>query len=166
MLRQNYLEHDCVRKPGLKFMSTATITPAVKAYNDVLARAEEIKNDAPHSMENMEHRDEWRQGDVRVIRLPDDFIERNAANLELLPQVPAQVAPGNTLGSRHTWQHTSGLTAYKLSNATVLDSPVYKVEQDNALEHPEHGDCQQIPAGVYSFPGQRTYAMELKRVAD
>lgn len=129
----------------------------------IRTHAESIVNSEPQSLANMEPLDEWRQGDVRIIRLPDDF---DMTHLKKLEKVPTQLAPGSTIGSRHCLASTDGVTAYELKESNALDGPVLRFDQPNSVTHPEHGHCVEMPAGLYAFPGQRSYADELRRVVD
>lgn len=125
---------------------------------------EEIRNTDPQSLATMEVGDEWRQGDLRIIRLSDDFGETNAKDIK--PAKPQQqLAPGTTQGSRHCLSNLEGVEFFVLVKATPLDGPVIRTGA-NSITHPEHGDCVDLPAGWYAFPGQRAYADELRRVAD
>ena len=136
---------------------------AVAVFEKIKSDVERIVNDAPHSMHTMEPMDEWRQGDVRIIRLPDDLNEKY---LKPLDKVPTQLAPGTTTGSRHCLDCTDGVDAYELQNGNQLDGPVLKISEPRSIVHPEHGDCCELRPGWYAFPGQRAYADELRRVAD
>lgn len=144
--------------------ATATKTSARSAYVRVQAQVERIVNSDPHSMHTFEVGDEWRQGDVRVKRLPDDF--DFGEHCRLLGEVPVQLAPGTTLGSRHTLDSTEGVTAYSLKHANALDGPLLRLTEPRSLLHPEHGDCVDLPPGNYAFPGQRVYADEVRRTID
>jgi hypothetical protein len=137
---------------------------ATKTYEAVKSDVEQIVNSDPHSMETMEPLDEWRQGDVRVIRLPDNF--DLGEHCETIKKVPAQLAPGNTLGSRHCLDSIKGIKAYRLKNGNELDGPVLRLKEPRTITHPEHGDCLNLPLGLYAFPGQRVYAKELRRTQD
>jgi len=136
---------------------------AIESFNKVKAQVESIVNDSPQSLANMEPLDEWRQGDVRIIRLPDNFEE---GLLTRRDKVNLQVAPGSTVGSRHTLDSDEGVTEYSLKDANALDGPVMKFTLSRSLLHPEHGDCVDMPPGWYAFPGQRSFAEELRRVLD
>jgi len=138
---------------------------AVATYEKMESALESITNTNPQSLANMEVGDEWRQGDCRIIRLPDDFGERFASELEKTRAV-TQLAPGTTRGSRHCLSSRKGMSFYRLKRATVLDGPVIHATKSFSIPHPEHGDCVDLPPGWYSFPGQRVYAEELRRVAD
>ncbi len=140
------------------------MTQATKVIEEIQQHADVIKQDGPHDLSNMEVGDQWVQGDVRVIRLPDDA----TGKLDLSPDgtFNGQVAPGTTLGSRHILDSLDGVTAYKINNGNTLDGPVIHLSEPRTLAHPEHGDCCNLPVGWYAFPGQRVYAEELRRVAD
>lgn len=127
--------------------------------------AESIRNTDPQSLRTMEPGDEFRQGDLRVIRLKDDFVSRHRADLEATKPV-SQLAPGQTQGSRHILKSVDGCKFHRLKNATPLDGPIVEITEGNAITHPEHGDVIDMPAGCYAFPGQRAFADELRRVAD
>lgn len=137
---------------------------ATKAYESVKQDVEKIVNSDPHNLETMEPLDEWRQGDVRVVRLPDDFdLKRNC---EPLNDVPVQLAPGTTLGSRHCLDSTQGVKAFRLNGGNELDGPILQTSEPRTVTHPEHGDCCNLPAGLYAFPGQRVFAEEIRRTID
>lgn len=141
------------------------MSTAIETYQALTTGCEEIRNTDPQSLASMEVRDEWRQGDLRIIRLPDDFGTRFAAELE--PAKPAeQLAPGNTQGSRHCLSTLAGVEFYQLKGATALDGPVIEAKESFAITHPEHGDCVDCPPGWYAFPGQRAFAEEIQRVVD
>jgi len=129
------------------------------------AEAEKIRNTDPQSLQTMEVGDEFRQGDVRIKRLSDNFVKVNSSRLEKIPVV-SQLAPGNTQGSRHTLANTKGVKMFRLRDASPIDGPVVELLSPNAVMHPEHGDVIDLPAGCYAFPGQREYAQELRRVQD
>jgi len=138
----------------------------MQMLDQISAHAEGIKKDAAHEMATLEIGDEWRQGDVRLRRLPEDAFSRLHDRLELLADFDGQVAPGATLGSRHILDSIEGVTAYRLVGGTALDGPVVRIDRPRTLTHPEHGDCCNLPAGIYAFPGQRVFAEELRRTAD
>lgn len=140
-----------------------------KVYKDLAGRAETIRNTDPVDLSTMEVGDEHRQGDLRVIRLADDFVKCRGNELVPMRTVPRQLAPGTTQGSRHEISKTKGLKAFSLRDATPLDGPVIMASQSFSITHPEHGDCVNLPPGCYAFPGQRALAedeREAKRAAD
>jgi hypothetical protein len=125
--------------------------------------AETIRNTDPQDLSTMEVGDEFRQGDLRIVRLPNDFAKKH--KLEEIP-VHAQLAPGSTQGSRHILKNLAGVKMFRVQNATPLDGPVFTTETPNDITHPEHGDVVNIPPGCYAVPGQRAFAEELRRTAD
>jgi hypothetical protein len=128
--------------------------------------AETIRNTAPVDLSNMEPGDEHRQGDLRIIRLPDGYVAKNASRFVQVFKPSRQLAPGTTQGSRHELSTLDGIKVYRLQEATEVDGPVIEADIPFAINHPEHGDAINLPAGCYAFPGQRAYADELRRVAD
>lgn len=133
---------------------------------ELTSHAETIKNDSPHDLSNLEPGEQWVQGDVRVVRLPDDFSIKN--HCTALREFDGQVAPGMSMGSRHTLDSLEGVEAFELARATVLDGPIIVTTMPRTLTHPEHGDCVNLPPGKYAFPGQRVYSshQEMLRVFD
>lgn len=146
-------------------------------HQQVANYADQIRNDDPHSLRMMEPGEEWRQGDVRIRRLPDNFLEEYASRVSLQEPSGAslaggnknalQLAPGSTVGSQHWLRLSPEVKIYRLNDGNELDGPIVHIPADGlAVVHPEHGDCVDLPAGWYAFPGQRTYAQHLRRVLD
>ena len=133
-----------------------------KEFGLIESKLEEITNTDPQNLENMEPLDEWRQGDCRIIRLPDDFDKENLEKAKS----ETQLAPGDTVGSRHCLSSRDGVQFFSLKYANALDGPIIKTSKPVTITHPEHGDCCNLPPGWYAFPGQRTFAEELRRVSD
>ncbi len=136
-----------------------------KEFVRLQSQAEVLKNTDPHDMSNMEVGDEWRQGDLRLIRLPNDFVNKNKEQLKQV-EIVEQLAPGNTQGSRHILANTKSVKMFRLNNESPLDSVIFETKETNSIMHPEHGHLINIPKGCYATPGQRTFAQELRRVAD
>lgn len=128
--------------------------------------AETICNTDPQSVATMEVGDEWRQGDFRIIRFPDDFTSRQKKQLREVKNPSSQIAPGNTPGSRHVLARMEGVRFYEMVDATPLDGPVIKTTVENSITHPEHGHVINLPKGCYTFPGQRAFAETLRRTED
>lgn len=128
--------------------------------------AEELRNTDPHNAETMEVGDEWRQGDLRIVRLPDDYIDTHMS--DLVPTEPnAKLVSGTSTGSNHILSSVEGATFYRLKNGNALDGPLVKLDKaGNGVLHPSHGDLINLPAGCWAFTGQRAFAEELRRVAD
>ena len=137
---------------------------ATQAYEQIAAHAETIRNDGDH-YPVMEVGDEWRQGDVRIIRLSDDFVQQHGGSLKECPKA-AQLVNGSTQGARHCLSTTDGVTFYSLTHAGPLDGPIIQTTTEVDVTHPEHGNVCSLPAGCYAFPGQRTFAVELRRTMD
>nr|WP_294560404.1 hypothetical protein [uncultured Rhodopila sp.] len=91
-----------------------------------------------------------RQGDIYLMLL--DRVPRGAKKLG---QVPRQLAPGTTQGSRHTLDSLDGVTAYELDDATEFDGPILCLACGRTVEHPEHGNWTLQP-GVFAVGYQRT----------
>ena len=77
----------------------------------------------------------------------------------------AQLADGETQGSRHCLDDVRSVTQYRLVNPTVLEGNVIDAPAGMLITHPEHGDMAFAP-GVYQIGYQRQYAEELRRVLD
>jgi hypothetical protein len=146
-------------------METQTKVQVKEKMNSLQEHAEKIKNDGNHDLSNFEIGDEWRQGDVRVIRISKKNF--NHLFLKRIENFNGQVAPGDTLGSRHILDDISSVEAFSIKNGSDIDGPVCILHKPNNLRHPEHGDLMNIPAGFYCFPGQRVYDIEeIRRVQD
>lgn len=128
--------------------------------------AESIRNTDPQDLSNMEVGDEFRQGDLRLIRLSDDFVAKRKGEIEEIKNPTSQLAPGTTQGSRHILRKMKGVKMFRLVGGTPLDGPIFVTPAGNAIDHPEHGDVINLPEGTYACPGQRAFADELRRVAD
>ena len=91
-----------------------------------------------------------RQGDVYLM-----LLDRVPDGAKKLNQVPRQLAPGVTQGSRHTLDSVDGVTAYELADATEFDGPILKLAEERTVCHPEHGNWT-LPPGVFAVGYQRT----------
>lgn len=106
--------------------------------------------------------DEKRQGDVRMRRLPDDWIEQNKHRLERIERFDGLVAEVGANGHKHQLEFPETVEAYRLvldarGNAfsSPIEGPICRITSPNNLLHEEHGHLQNISPGVYQFPGQR-----------
>jgi len=138
----------------------ATIVKAAAAFNEVLRQAESIRNDDHHTVKTMSPGDAWAQGDLGLVAL-----ESLPANCKRDPNPSAQLAPGDTQGSRHCVDDLSTVTLYRLGNPTPLDGPIIDAPAGVRVNHPEHGDVT-LPPGVYAVVYQRAFADELRAVQD
>ena len=106
-----------------------------------------------------------RQGDVNIFCIPKvPEIARRAKNPS------AQVAPGNTRGSRHRIREIDKVTLYEIDLANPLQGPIIEAPNGFHLDHgdgaaDDHATCRFGP-GVYMVGYQRDYAQDLRRVAD
>lgn len=131
----------------------ATIT-AERALRDVQRGAEKIKNDELQRFpEAASPGDSVRQGDVYVT-----LLDRVPAGATPIP-FRAQLADGNTQGSRHCLDSSQGVQLYRLPEPGMLDGPVVELAEPRTLEHPEHGDWLLGP-GVYQISYQRSLDAE------
>lgn len=125
----------------------------------------------PRDLRGMMIGDVGHQGDVyvcrvarhediyRYCRLLRDPRPRGAATAE------RQVAPGNTLGSRHV-ARGEGLRLWAPPpGASPLEGPTIEADGEWWLDHPEHAPHRYGP-GVFVVTYQREYAEEVRRVAD
>lgn len=135
------------------------------AYQRVADHADTIQNDAGHNMAGMEVGDCWRQGDVQIRRLPNNWVTRHHA-IVVAAKPSIQLAPGSTQGSRHCLDSLDGVHFLRLANGTPLDGPILALDAPRSITHPEHGDCEKLPPGCYGITYQRAFAEELRRVED
>ena len=102
------------------------------------------------------------QGDVCIVKAA-----KKPADCKKIKNPSAQLAPGNTQGSRHIISDATFefCTFYTHKNQTPLDGPIIVASDKFEVTHPEHGHCT-FPAGIYAVRYQRLYAQELKRILD
>jgi hypothetical protein len=136
------------------------IVDAPKAFVEVAAHAEKIKNDAAHKVEIIDIGEAWAQGDIAIIRLAG--LPQGANPID---RPSAQLALGTTQGSRHVIADMATVKLYTLPDATPLDGPIIESSCGFTVEHPEHGDVS-LPAGTYAVVYQRAFAEELRRIED
>ena len=101
------------------------------------------------------------QGDIylwKLAALPEDAVE-------VAPY--RQLAPGQTLGSRHCLASTEGVRMFHLKRPGPLDGPILLFEAPGTITHPTHGDIVGIPAGsIVRITYQQMYADTVQRVLD
>ncbi len=149
--------------------------PATKnpetAYRRVQSAAEKILSADPATIEVVSPGDVVRQGDLYLVRLSRPIHGR--------PFGSRQLAPGTTQGSRHIVvgdceihtvdQEIATAELNQLVPATKgqqqLIGPVVLASGPVTIEHPEHGH-RTLPPGTYLVTYQRTWANEIRRVAD
>lgn len=146
-------------------MKTAEpISEVDAAYQAVADHAERIQNDKSHDLSTMEPGDFWCQGDIRIDRLPDGWNLKNPVTPDAGNST--QLAVGATQGSRHCLDSLAGVKIFRIGNPTPLDGPILVTTRARSITHPEHGDCVNLPPGVYSIRYQRAFGDELRAVQD
>jgi hypothetical protein len=133
---------------------------AEREIDAIQSHAEAIRNDGAHEVATASPGDTWAQGDVGIVCLAG-----LPAGCRLDPNPTAQLAPGETQGSRHCLTDLAAVNLYRMGDATPLDGPVIEAPQGCTIAHPEHGDVT-LPPGTYGVIYQRAYADELRRVQD
>lgn len=131
--------------------------------DQVSSVAEQIKSDElQHFPISASVGDAARQGDIYITLLAS--VPAGAVRID---KPSRQLAPGNTQGSRHCLSSLSGVSVYRLKDATPYDGPVLDVSKPVTITHPEHGDWS-LPCGVYGISYQRTEDSEgrIRRVQD
>lgn len=129
-------------------------------FSEVAEQAEKIRNDAEQAFGFVDPGDEIRQGDLYITAL-----SKLPAHVTKIDKPQAQLAPGNTQGSRHTIRDMKGVTLYRVKDAGPLDGPIIVADEEIAIDHPEHANMV-LPAGCYAVTYQRAFAEELRRVQD
>jgi len=133
-------------------MTTAQTTKNRKAFTDFSDRAERVRNADPQRFsEAAAVGDNARQGDIYIWKLG-----AVPAGYAPVKNPPAQLAPGNTKGSRHCLDSLKGVTVFGTAKPTNdYDGPVLKTECERTITHPEHGHWV-LPPGIYGISFQRT----------
>jgi len=137
---------------------------AEKAFECVSAQAEKIKTDADQRFpEAASFGDAWRQGDIIVTlvkKIPTEGYKLNK-------QPSAQLAPGETQGSRHILDSLEGVEVHERITTSALIGPTLVCHTKRTITHPEHGNIT-LPVGIYNITYQRNLDVEGReqRVAD
>lgn len=124
-------------------------------------RIEEVKDLTAKVVETCSKNDAWRQGDIEIRFLGG---ERPAQPMKEI-EVPSQLAPGTTKGSRHGLLG-NGIQAFQMEDANPLEGPVLHCPSGLTVPHPEHGDITINEPGWYAVTYQRAFADEIRRQAD
>lgn len=134
-------------------MATATVSKsksAADAIKRVQTSAEKIcRQDTQVFPEAATDGDTFRQGDIYVI-----FREKMPKGYSKTEIVNGQLAPGDTMGSRHILNSLENVEMFKKNDAGMFDGPVIKLKKSNTITHPEHGHLS-CPAGIYEISYQR-----------
>lgn len=131
----------------------------MQSLEKIRSTVERIKNSDTQTFPSAaSHGDTFRQGDLYLTylsKMPENVQPR---------KFDAQLAPGNTQGSRHILSHYR-VEMYSLVGGSALDGPILKVSDEVTVTHPEHGHVI-LPAGIYAVTYQLDHAEELRRVQD
>lgn len=130
---------------------------------EVQKTAEKVaKRETQTFSEAASHGDTVRQGDVYIT-----WLESLPEDVEAQQDWDAQLAPGNTQGSRHILDSKNGVTCYKFQNPTEFDGPMLVLTEERTVTHPEHGNWV-LPPGIYYIGYQQTEDMleQRRRVED
>lgn len=133
-------------------MQTASVD---KTIGDIQKTAERIKNDDPQRFpEAASPGDSFRQGDLYIT-----LLERVPDNCKPMGKSRAQLAEGETQGSRHCLDSLEGVRMYERIGDQLL-GPVFCIEApERTVTHPEHGNV--------TLPGNgRVYGVSYQRDLD
>ena len=139
------------------------MTTTMDDVSRVSSVAESIKSDALQKFpEAASVGDTFRQGDIYIT-----LLSGLPVGCSQIKNPAAQIAPGNTQGSRHCLSSLRGARLYLLPSANVYDGPVLDLNRKTTIAHPEHGDVV-LPPGCYAISFQRTEDSEgrQRRVQD
>lgn len=124
-------------------------------------RVEETKDLSAKTIATCSPNDAWRQGDLEIRFLGSD---KPSIDLKAI-DVPTQLAPGTTKGSRHGLIG-EGIKAYVITDPNPLEGPMLECPNGLTVPHPEHGDITIKEPGWYAITYQRAFADEIKRQLD
>jgi len=101
------------------------------------------------------------QGDINIWHL-----DRLPEAAKQVPTV-AQLAPGNSRGSRHCIKKDDlkNVIQYSLPKPNALQGPIFELLTPVTIEHPEHGD-QTHSSKYIAITYQRRYAEDLRQITD
>lgn len=111
-----------------------------------------------------------RQGDVLIVFVAGLAGAKAAlpTNVELIEAV-AQLATGDTKGSRHVLDSLDGVKMYDYDgekrSATPLEGPWMLLDEQRVVGHPEHG-AWELPPGLHRVRYERTAAERIEAVQD
>lgn len=144
-------------------------------FNDIRQAAERHRNDLPVTIDNLSVGDAYAQGDV-ALEFAGETLDEALKHLGLKPSdveldkdQSAQLAPGNTKGSRHILQDMSVVKIYRNKRGTAIDGPIIVFagcDDGMVLTHPQHPWHFYKQPGVYAVHYERSASEELKRRLD
>lgn len=131
-----------------------------ETYEQVRTAAVENKNTDARQVDAIDPFEFGHQGDVYLWALPEipDCAEPD-------PKPRAQLADGDTQGSRHILDDLSKVEMFKLKEPNPLQGPVIRVKETVTLTHPEHAHVILSP-GIYFVSFQRLRADDVRRQMD
>lgn len=151
---------------------------AVEAYNIVSQDVNARKDDKVRHIATIARGDKFRQGDINILVLGSSLKDAenvkapkkvvfSAKTKEVWSNKVAQLAPGDTQGSRHiiATDNVKAVTVFNLENANPLQGPIVHSSERFSITHPEHGHFD-LPPGSYFISYQRAHADELRRIRD
>lgn len=155
--------------------SKTTRRTATDVFTDINRAAEQHRRDLPLTIDNMSAGDAYAQGDVVLEYVGETLADAlkhmglRESDLELTKDQLAQLAPGNTKGSRHILQDMTHVKVYRNKKASPIDGPVLAFngcDEGMVLTHPQHPWHYYNQPGFYQVHYQRSAAEELKRRLD
>lgn len=106
-----------------------------------------------------------RQGDIYIWRIGEI-----SGDATLVEEPSAQLAPGNTRGSRHRIRDLTGVRVYRRTGSNPLQGPEIDAPTGFAVDHGDGADDDHASLifgpGRYAVTYQRDMAEELRRVMD
>ncbi len=136
--------------------------PVALVLKQMGEHAEMIRNDDDQDVSTQltSHMDTFAQGDVYITKIDalPDGVE------EITPV--AQLAPGETQGSRHLLAHLDGVKMFRRKTMRECDGPILQLTKVNDITHPEHGNACNIQPGFYAISYQQTGDQIRRRVRD
>ena len=161
-----------------KTKNAGSVVSAVDAYNIVSQDVNARKDDKVRHIETIARGDKFRQGDINIVVLGTTLkdaesgkasrkVVYSAKTKEVWSNKFAQLAPGDTQGSRHVIEtdNPKSVTVFNLDSPNPLQGPIIHSSERFTISHPEHGHFD-LPPGSYFIAYQRAHADELRRIRD
>ena len=137
------------------------MSSAVEAIDRIRERGESIASDQTQRFpEAASVGDFARQGDVYIVKADPSDLE----DLTKMTEPVLQLAPGTNPGSRHILRSAEGVSMFSPRGSSELNGPLFRLECENELTHPEHANFI-LPPGCYRTTFQQS-AEEDRRVLD
>lgn len=145
------------------------MTSAVLSYEEIVQHANSVSDDTAKNLPSKFVEGAFvRQGDIYLYF----FREKPMLQLVRMEVCNAQLAQGDSQGSRHVLDRLDSVTMFRLGSPDALQGPVFLVTAPVTVTHPEHGDVciteDSLKAGpiwvVVTY--QRDYSAELLATRD